>query len=179
MRGKTYRIHLTEDERQRLLDIVTKGVHPTRQITRARILLLLNEGTGRAGKPVKVPEQSGIAERCRCTSSLVYTVSKQYAEKGLERKKRDSPPVPAKVAGEAEAKITALSCGGPLPGYSRRTLRLLEEKSRAAAGIELSHTAIGLVLKKTPLKPHQKECRRIPPKQNAAFVANMEDVLVA
>jgi hypothetical protein len=44
-------------------------------------------------------------------------------------------------------------------------------------GIELSRTTIGHVLKKTPLKPHQKECRCIPPKENAAFVANMEDVL--
>jgi hypothetical protein len=39
MKGKTYRVHLTEDERRRLEDIVTKGVHPARQIIRARILL--------------------------------------------------------------------------------------------------------------------------------------------
>jgi hypothetical protein len=32
-------------------------------------------------------------------------------------------------------------------------------------------------LKKTPLKPHQKECRCIPAKENAAFVACMEDVV--
>ena len=31
--------------------------------------------------------------------------------------------------------------------------------------------------KKTPLKPHLKKCWCIPPEQNAAFVANMEDVL--
>jgi transposase len=160
MRGKTYRVHLTEDERQRLLDIVTKGAHPVRQITRARILLLLNEGTEHEGKPVKVPEQSGVAERCRCTASLVYTVSKQYAEEGLERvlerKKRDSPPVPAKVTGDVEAKIIALSCGGPPPGYSRWTSRLLAEKSRAAAGIERSRTTIGTVLKKNTPKAASK-----------------------
>jgi hypothetical protein len=32
------------------------------------------------------------------------------------------------------------------------------------------------VLKKTPLKPHQTECWCIRPKENAAFVATMEDV---
>ena len=32
-------------------------------------------------------------------------------------------------------------------------------------------------VKKTPLKPHQKECRCIPPNRNAAVAANMEDVL--
>jgi hypothetical protein len=32
-------------------------------------------------------------------------------------------------------------------------------------------------VKKTPLKPHLVDCWRIAPKENAAFVANMEDVL--
>jgi transposase len=149
MRGKTYRVHLTEDERRRLEDIVSKGVHPARQITRARILLLLDEGTGPGGK---VPEQSDIAERCRCTSSLVYIASKQYVKEGLERvlnrKRRDTPPVPGKVTGAVEARIIALSCSEPPPGYSRWTLRLLESRSEAVVGIKLSHTAIGGVLKK-------------------------------
>jgi hypothetical protein len=34
MRGKIYRVHLTEDERQRLLDIVAKGVYLAWQIGR-------------------------------------------------------------------------------------------------------------------------------------------------
>jgi hypothetical protein len=152
MRGKTYRVHLTEDEQQRLKDIMTKGVHPAQQMTRAHILLLLNEGTGPAGKPVRAPEQSEIAEQCRCTTRLVYIVSKQYVKEGLERvvnrKKRDTPPVPAKVRGEVEAKIIAASCGEPPPGYSRWTLRPLEERSKVIAGIELSRTTIGGVLKK-------------------------------
>jgi hypothetical protein len=37
----------------------------------------------------------------------VYTVSRQYAQEGLERvlnrKKRETPPVPAKVTGDIEA----------------------------------------------------------------------------
>ena len=74
MRGKTYRVHLTEDEQQRLEDIMSKGIHPARQITRAHILLLLNEGTDGAGKPVMVPDQRDIGKECRCTTSLVYKV---------------------------------------------------------------------------------------------------------
>jgi hypothetical protein len=76
MRGKTYRVQLTEDEQRRLKDITDKGVHPARQMTRARILLLLHEGTDPAGKPSKVPEQSGIVEQCLCTVRLVYVVSR-------------------------------------------------------------------------------------------------------
>jgi hypothetical protein len=50
MRRKTYQVHLTAEEKKRLEDIVSKGVHPARQVRRARILLLLNEG-----EAVKVP----------------------------------------------------------------------------------------------------------------------------
>jgi transposase len=160
MRGKIYRVRLTEEEQRRLKDIVAKGVHPARQITRARIVLLLNEEAGRAGKPVKVPEQADIAERCGCTTGLVYTVSKQYVKEGLERvlnrKKRESPPVPAKVTGAVEAKIIALSCGEPPAGYGRWTLRLLAEWSREAVGVDLAYTTIGSVLKKNAAKTASK-----------------------
>jgi transposase len=153
MRRKTYRVHLTTEEKKRLEDIINKGVHPARQVRRARILLLLDEGEG---EPVKVPEQSEIARQCQCTIVVVYTVSKQYVKEGLERvlnrKKRESPPVAAKVTGELEAKIIALSCSEPPAGYSRWTLRLMERKSKCEIGIELSDSTIRSVLKKNTPK---------------------------
>jgi hypothetical protein len=118
MRGKNYRVHLTDDEKKRLEDIVNKGVHPVRQVRRARVLLMLNEGEGRGDR---APEQREVAERCGCTMRVVYTVSKQYVKEGIERvlnrKKWETPPVPAKVTGEVEVKIIALSCGEPPEGY--------------------------------------------------------------
>ncbi|MDR0709525.1 MAG: helix-turn-helix domain-containing protein [Spirochaetaceae bacterium] len=152
MRKKAYRIQLTKDEKTLLEDIVSKGIYPARQVRRARILLLLNEGEEREGKALKVPAQSDIARQCRCNTVLVYRVSKQYVQEGLERvlnrKKRESPPVPAKVTGEVVAKIIALSCGEPPEGYSRWTLRLLEEQSKVELGIKLSDSTIRSVLKK-------------------------------
>jgi transposase len=152
MRKKTYRVRLTSEEKKRLEDIVSKGLHPARQVRRARILLLLNEGEGPEGEEVKVPEQNEIARQCQCNTVVVYTVSKQYVKEGLERvlnrKKRETPPVPAKVTGEIAARIIALSREEPPPGYSRWTLRLLEEKSRLVLGVQLSDTTISGVLKK-------------------------------
>jgi transposase len=143
MRGKNYRVHLTGDEKKRLEDIVNKGVHPVRQVRRARVLLMLNEGDGRGDR---APEQREVAERCGCTRRVVYTVSKQYVKEGIDRvlnrKERETPPVPAKVTGEVEAKIIALSCGEPPEGYSRWTLRLLESRSKVELGIELSDTTL-------------------------------------
>jgi hypothetical protein len=98
MRRKSYRVRLTAEEKKRLEDIVNKGVHPAQQVRRARILLLLNEGEGGKGK---ASEQSEIAWHCQCNTAVMYTVNKQYVKEGLERvvnrKRRESPPVPAKV----------------------------------------------------------------------------------
>jgi transposase len=139
-----------------LEEIVSKGVHPARQVRRAHILLLLNE---EKGKPVT--EQSEIAARYGCTTRVVYTVSRQYVKEGIDRvlnrKKRETPPVQAKVTGDVEAKIIAASCSEPPAGYSRWTPRLLEERSKIVIGIELSDTTIRSVLKKTPLKPHPRK----------------------
>jgi hypothetical protein len=80
------------------------------------------------------------------------TVSKQYVENGLgrvlTRKKRETPPVPAKVTGEVEARILAMACSQPPEGHSRWTLRLFEEQSKKFVGLHLSDTKIRAVLKK-------------------------------
>jgi hypothetical protein len=82
MRKKAYRVQLTAEEEKQLEGIISKGVYPARQITRARVLLLLNEKTGREGKPVKIPEQTEAAQQCGCHTILVYRVSKQYGWDG-------------------------------------------------------------------------------------------------
>jgi hypothetical protein len=73
---------------------------------------------------------------------------KEGIDRVLNRKKRETPPVQAKVTGEIEAKIIALSCGEPPAGYGRWTLRLLEERSKVELGVELSDSTIWWVLKK-------------------------------
>jgi transposase len=150
MRAKQYKVQLTQAERALLSAITKKGNHPARQITRATILLFLDRKP--EGKKGTVRTDAEIAEKCRCDTKLVYTVSKQYAEHGIERvltrKKRETPPVPPKVTGEVEAKIRAMACGQPPAGYSKWTLRLYEEYSKKYVGIQLSDTKIREVLKK-------------------------------
>jgi transposase len=150
MSAKQYKVALTQKERNLLLAITKKGNHPTRQITRANILLLLDRKP--EGKKGTVLTGAERAARCQCNPKVVYTVSKQYAEHGIERvltrKKRETPPVPPKVTGEVEAKIIAMACGQPPAGYSRWTLRLYEEHSKKVVGIQLSDTKIRDVLKK-------------------------------
>lgn len=145
-----YIIELSEQDRTELIDIVTKGSSSARKILRANILLASDK---RNEKYMTVAE---IAEAYHTTPTTVQTVRTSYCENGLEatinRKKRKTPPVPAKVTGEVEAHIIALACSDPPEEYSKWTLRLLADKTVELGYIEsISHVTVSSVLKKMNL----------------------------
>ena len=76
----------------------------------------------------------------------------------LQRKKRETPPVPAKITGELEARVIALA-GGKVPaGYARWTLRLLAEKCvQLQYSGTMSHMTISRLLKKKSLSLIKKQ----------------------
>ena len=145
-----YVIDLSEQDKTELLDIVTKGSSPARTILRANILLASDK---HSEKYLTVAE---IANVYHTTPTTVQTVRTSYCEKGLEatinRKKRETPPVPAKVTGEVEAHVIALACGKPPEGYAKWTLRLLADKTVELGYItSISHVTVSNILKKTNL----------------------------
>lgn len=147
MPKKKYSIVLTDQERQQLKKTVKCGTSPAKAILRANIILLLDESTG---KHMNVNE---IADALNTTSTTVMNVKKAYCKKGtndtITRKKRSKPPVEAKITGEVEAKIIALSCSEPPAGFSRWTLRLLADKSVELGIIDqISYVSVSSVLKK-------------------------------
>ena len=145
-----YVIELSNQEKIRLMEIVKKGNSPARTILRANILLASDKQND------KYMTVSEIANAYRTTPTTVQTVRTSYCKKGLEatinRKKRETPPIPAKVTGEVKAHIIALACGQPPEGYSRWTLRLLADKTVELGYIEsISHVTVSTILKKTNL----------------------------
>lgn len=143
-------IELNDHDKAELLDIVKKGSSPARIILRANILLASDK---RSDKYMTVSE---IATAYHTTPTTVQTVRTSYCEKGLEatinRKKRETPPVPAKVTGEVEAHVIALACGQPPEGYSKWTLRLLADRTVELGYIDsISHVTVSSILKKTNL----------------------------
>ena len=145
-----YVIELSAQDRAELIDIVTKGKSPARTILRANILLASDR---RSERYMTVSE---ISKAYHTTPTTVQNVRTSYCEKGLKatinRKKRETPPVPAKVTGEVEAHVIALACGEPPEGYSRWTLRLLADKTVELGYIEsISHVTISTILKKMNL----------------------------
>lgn len=142
-------IRLTEEEQLYLHNIVRSGVHPAREVTRARVLLMLD----RTGKADHV-RYNRTAEYAGITVQAVYNMRDEYlanqdVESYLKRKKRETPPVPAKVDGKVEAQIVALACSEAPEGHSRWTLRLLADKAVDLKIIEsISYVRVQQILKK-------------------------------
>ena len=138
---------MSATERRQLTKIVKSVRMPARAILRANILLAVDKN----GKKPMTVQKAAIAFNTSATT--VQKVRTSYGEKGLEatvnRKKRETPPVEAKVTGDVEAHIIAMTCGAPPKGYAKWTLRLLADKSVKLGYIDsISHTQVGRILKK-------------------------------
>jgi hypothetical protein len=122
-----YKVTLTEEERNELEAISTKGTRAARTVISARALLLLDAGEhGPKWIVARVAEALG-----KTTRSLEH-LKKRFVEEGLtaaiERKKRETPPRAIQFGGEFEARLLALACSEAPEGRERWTVRLLAEK---------------------------------------------------
>ena len=140
-----------KEEKKELLDIVKKGKSSAALIRRANVILLSDSSEG-----AKKTEEE-IASSLNITRQTVHNTKVKYlsggkdahATKKIERKKRKTPPVEAKIDREKEAKIIALACSAPPEGRARWTLRFLSERSVQLEIVgSISHTQIGRILKK-------------------------------
>ena len=142
-------IYLTPEQQIYLQRIVKTGTHSARTITRARVLLMLD----RTGKHDHV-RYSRTAEYAGISVQAVYNMRDEFLAKQdvvsyVNRKKRETPPVPPKVDGKVEAQIIALACSKPPDGCSRWTVRLLADKAVELHYVDgLSHMTIQRLLKK-------------------------------
>lgn len=146
---KNKEIYLSEDEQEYLKDLVKKGTHNSHEITRARVLLMLD----RTGKSDHV-RYKRTAEYAQISVQAVYNMRDEFLanhdiESYLTRKKRETPPRAPKLDGEAEAKIIALACSEAPKGYSKWTVRLLTSKAIELHFVDdLSHMTVQRLLKK-------------------------------
>lgn len=122
-------IYLREDDRKIAENFAKNGVHNAHLIRRANILLDLDR-TGKEDRMIitRTAENYGVSRQ------TVYNIIEDYHNAKdindfLSRKKRETPPVPAKADGEVEAHIIAMACSKPPEGHARWTLRLLAQKA--------------------------------------------------
>jgi len=147
-------IVLTVKERAELERFCGTGVRSVRLVNRAKIILALDMSGGR------IPEkQEVLATRLGVSRHTVICARDTFLKLKsvplfLQRKKRETPPVPPKITGELEARIIALACGKAPAGYARWTLRLLAEKCvELQYSDSISHMSVSRLLKKRNSNP--------------------------
>jgi putative transposase len=141
MPRKKYLVDLSADERESLRQLVSRGKHSSRKVTRARILLLAAEGL----------TDEHIVHALKTAFATVERTRKRFVEEGLgclnERPRRGQA---RKLTGKQEAHLIAVACSTPPGGRARWTLQLLADKV-----VELKFTnsiareTVRQVLKKT------------------------------
>jgi len=147
--AKYYVIELLAEEREELEALVRRGKASAQKITRARALLLSDQGEAGPGWiDADIAEALGITTRC------IQMLRKRAVEDGplvaIERKPQVRASVPPKFDGQKEAKLIALACSEPPSGHKRWSLRLLADKLVELNVFEsVSHERVRQVMKKT------------------------------
>ena len=144
---KKYIVRLTEQERERLREVIKKLNGTSQKVRRAQILLKCDV-TG-----PNWPDER-VAEAFSCRRQTVEKIRERFVQAGfeetLERKQRPAPPVEKLLNGQQEAQVIALRLGVPPKGYGNWSLRLLARKVVELEIVEsISHETVRRTLKKT------------------------------
>jgi len=138
---KKQHVKLSEEDRQRLEFLTSKGELKAKVYKRVTALLELNRGK----------TFTAVAETVGFSSQTVSTLATKYKKEGLEclvDKPRSGRPI--KFDGTQRAKITALACSDPPEGHGHWSLRLLAEKLvELEYCADISYRQVGNILKKT------------------------------
>ena len=155
MPRKKYLIHLTDEERQKLLDMTRKGTAKARQFKRAMILLKANDGM----HDTEIMAALDVSRPC------VERIRKRFASEGLEKALFEDPRPgqKRKMDGSAEAFLIATARSRAPAGHKHWSLRLLAEKVIESGVVDnISYETIRRVLKNSSItkndqKPGQKQ----------------------
>ena len=143
---KKYIMRLSDEERSICQEVIKKLKGSSQKARRAQILLKADvDGPG-------WPDAK-ISEAYHCRVQTIENVRKRLVTEGfelaLEGKKRQTPPTPPKLDGEAEAKLIAMRLGKAPAGYGHWTLQLLADELVALEVVDsISHETVRKTLKK-------------------------------
>jgi transposase len=144
--NKKFIVRLSDEERGVCREVIKKLKGSSQKVRRAQILLKADaDGPGWTDRR--------MAEAFNCRVQTIENLRKRLVTEGfelaLEGKKRQEPPTPPKLDGEAEAKVIAMRLGKPPVGYGHWTLQLLADEVVALEIVEsISHETVRKVLKK-------------------------------
>ena len=144
----TYRIWLTDQERQQLKSTISTGKRKAAHIRDAHILLASDFGSD------SYQSETSIAGNLHLSTPTVERTRKTFFEQGMglfevkPRKVRSD----VKIDGRIQAHLVAISCSESPPGQSHWALQTIADRAVALNIIDaISHTSVGKVLKKMKL----------------------------
>ena len=147
---KKYIVTLTEEERQTLQALISRGKAAARKLAHARILLKADQDPGGPGL-----DDAAIASDVQAGRATIERVRKEFVEEGLQAALERRKPrrlYLRKLDGDAEAHLIAIACSPAPAGRSRWTLRLLADRMVTLEQVDhLSYETVRQVLKKTSL----------------------------
>lgn len=119
MPEKKYIVDLTDDERKQLEQMLRSGKHPTRKLTRARILLKAADGFSDREIVVALGIGRSTVERTR----------RRFVESSLNALNEcPRPGKKPKLNARAEARLLAEACSSAPEGRNHWTMQLLADR---------------------------------------------------
>jgi transposase len=117
---KRYHVHLSDDERTQLEQIISRGKRSARVITRARILLKAAEGR----------KDEEIVEAVGSSIPTVARVRRRFVQGGVDAVLKDKaqPGRPRALSSKQAAHLIAIACSPAPDGHDHWPLRLLGQK---------------------------------------------------
>jgi putative transposase len=145
-RKQLFVVHLSEEERQKLTEMTRKGVISARVMTRARLLLLSDQGL----KDREVAERQGVD-----SATVAYT-RRKYVEGGIQAAliEKARPKQAPKLNPQQTAMLIAETCSKAPEGRASWTMQLLADRLVTLGVVEcISDETVRRTLKKTSSNP--------------------------
>ncbi|WP_462099720.1 IS630 family transposase [Vibrio cholerae] len=165
-----YRVELTQDERDQLTQMLSKGKHSARKLKRANLLLLAD---------AHQHSDTEISTLLHVSTSTIYRTKRRFVEDGLEFALAEGyrPGQPKMLDAKEDAMLVTIACTTPPQGRSRWTLSLLANQFVALTDVDsISLETVRQRLKQNELKPWQQKMWCIG-SIDADYIAQMEHVL--
>ena len=146
-----YKVTLTQEERDMLMEITRKGSNTAKKVIHA--LILLNVDQGEYSETRQTNEE--ICKILKTGMRTIDRVKKRFVLEGLEAALGIAPTsriYRKKIDGDAEARLITIACSDPPEGYGRWSLRLLADRMVELKYVDdISYETVRKVLKKTNL----------------------------
>lgn len=143
-------VRLTEEERKKLSDLISKGRGAAAALQRARVLLKADESNEAPGWT-----DAAICGALDVSLATVFRVRKSFVEDGLDAalyRKKPQGRQYRKLDGEQEARLIAVACSPAPEGRDRWTLKMLSSKLVELEIVDsISPECVRTTLKKTNL----------------------------